>query len=298
MASVSCFDCLPNDIIGHIHRYLDGKSRAKFKVARASKHDMAFVEDSAFDRKLYLSEKYIGKYIDHQTKVFSATISEFLKSSLLKQDDMWIQELCKQAKIAVPLLASSTTTFIPSVDQFIFDIKKNKITKERVQLYQDAAFDFETGDYGSIMLAIAGSCTGKTYEMLIESVKIKHVVVQTCHRRGPADFMIDVVNCCNEDLLRHIISTPVSRNIIDVNTATTFIYSRPLLVRFVLLSKHRISHAAFIISMFLQYFEDIPLGLLVKTRDTAEEELDTTAYFLLNTAIDKRARSCNNVTLI
>jgi hypothetical protein len=285
MASVSCFDCLPNDIIGHIHRYLDGKSRAKFKVARAS---MAFVEDSAFDRKLYLSEKYIGKYIDHQTKVFSATISEFLKSSLLKQDDMWIQELCKQAKIAVPLLASSTTTFIPSVDQFIFDIKKNKITKERVQLYQDAAFDFETDDYNIIMLAIAGSCTGKTYEMLIESDKIKQVVVQTCNRRGPGDFIVDIVNCRNEDLLRHIISTPATMNIIDMNIAKSFIYSHPLLVRFVLLSRHRTSHAAFIISMFLQYFEDIPLGLLVKTRDTAEEELDTIAYFLLNTAIDKR----------
>jgi hypothetical protein len=208
--------------------------------------------------------------------MFPHIIADFLTSSLRKENDTWIQELCKSANIDVPKAAD----FVPSVLQLISDIKENSITKKRVQSYNDTTFDIDADDI--IMQAIAKHCTGDSYEMLIESANIKQVVVGTCNRRGAGDFIFDILNGGNENLLKHIISTPASLNIIDIAMAKEHM-CRPGIGRIFLLTGPRQQN----VRMYLQYFH-VSLDIMVEARDKAGKSLNIDIFFLLNAAIERR----------
>jgi hypothetical protein len=165
----------------------------------------------------------------------------------------------------------------------ISDIKGNFITKKRVQSYTDAIFDIDIDMSDIIMQAIAKHCTVDSYEMLIESATIKQVVVGTCNRRGAGDFIFDILNYGNENLLKHIISIPASLNIIDIDMAKEHM-CRPGIGRILLLTGPRQQT----VRIYLQYFRDVSLDILVEARDKAEKSLDIDIFFLLNAAIKRR----------
>jgi hypothetical protein len=270
MASIPFFDCLPNEIISHIHRRLDAKSRAMFKVARPNQRDIT-LDDSTFDSRLFIVENYIHK---HCTAKVPRAIATFLKASAQNNDsDHWVLELCRRANVGI-----SPTSFVADVYQLIHDIKGGCISKERVQLYNNPTFELDEENVRKgLFYIIAKHCTVECYELLHANDKIRDLI--TCETCDFGVFIFNLISYKNKVLLKYIISTHSHR----MDSAKGYLYMPEIASIF--LSTTGGSNAA----TFLECFTDIPLHILVENYKTAERDLNNVAYFLLRAAIAKRS---------
>jgi hypothetical protein len=203
------FTNLPFDIQQFVYTHLDGKTRAKLRIAlpKASKIGNKYIE-----QQLAVTDNFIRRYkhkIHNKEKRIPLNMQSFLKTRAC--EDAYAKSLCREINMSVD---ADDDRFSNCIDVLIRDIKQHELSKSKLDKYlaknnnRSPVMDLDT--IGIAVYNALAECTPEEFDLLFNHPYSECVIETVMQRTEYAlGFCFNLINTLNESLLAYILDHPI-----------------------------------------------------------------------------------------